>query len=132
MRTPWLGSVLVACTATFVHADLPSTTISASGSELAPEQPAKRPAPAPDLGVLDPANLRSLTHDPVLGKADRVDGDEATGVVAFTFDDGPNPETTPAVIDALEKYDVPATFFIVTRRLDGQARRDAAARSSTA
>jgi peptidoglycan/xylan/chitin deacetylase (PgdA/CDA1 family) len=71
-------------------------------------------------GVLDPNKIRTLTNDPVLGKADRIDGDEATGVVAFTFDDGPNPETTPAVIDALEKYNIPATFFIVTRRLVGK------------
>jgi peptidoglycan/xylan/chitin deacetylase (PgdA/CDA1 family) len=69
---------------------------------------------------LDPQNLRSLTNDPVLGKADRIDGNEAKGIVAFTFDDGPNPETTPAVIEALEKYDVPATFFIVTQRLLGK------------
>jgi peptidoglycan/xylan/chitin deacetylase (PgdA/CDA1 family) len=60
------------------------------------------------------------TNDPVLGKAARVNGDETHGVVAFTFDDGPNPETTPAVIDALEKYDVPATFFIVTSRIAGK------------
>jgi len=69
---------------------------------------------------LDPKNLKSLTDDPLLGKADRIDGDEAKGIVAFTFDDGPNPETTPAVIAALEKYDVPATFFIVTKRLVGK------------
>ena len=67
-----------------------------------------------------PPELSTLTDDPVLGKASRVNGDEAHGVVAFTFDDGPNPETTPAVIDALEKYDVPATFFIITQRLLGK------------
>src|SRR5882757_6243280 len=61
-----------------------------------------------------------VTADPVLGKATRVSGEEVTGVVAFTFDDGPNPETTPAVIDALEKYNVPATFFIVTQRIAGK------------
>jgi peptidoglycan/xylan/chitin deacetylase (PgdA/CDA1 family) len=60
------------------------------------------------------------TDDPALAKASRVNGDETHGVVAFTFDDGPNPETTPAVIDALEKYDVPATFFIVTSRIAGK------------
>jgi peptidoglycan-N-acetylglucosamine deacetylase len=65
-------------------------------------------------------SLLALTDDPVFGKADRIDGDEAKGVVAFTFDDGPNPETTPAVIDALQKYDIPATFFIVTQRLNGK------------
>jgi peptidoglycan/xylan/chitin deacetylase (PgdA/CDA1 family) len=56
----------------------------------------------------------------VVGKADRIDGDEIKGVVAFTFDDGPNPETTPQVIDALEKYDIPATFFVVTQRIAGK------------
>ncbi len=32
--------------------------------------------------------------------------------VAFTFDDGPNYKNTPRVLEALEKYDVPATFFV--------------------
>ncbi|HET9627132.1 MAG TPA: polysaccharide deacetylase family protein [Kofleriaceae bacterium] len=75
------------------------------------------PAAATKPGHLDPGDLATLTDDPVTHKADRIDGDEAKGVVAFTFDDGPNPETTPHVIDALEKYDIPATFFIVTQRL---------------
>jgi len=66
------------------------------------------------------ADLAALTDDPVLGRGSRVNGDEVSGVVAFTFDDGPNPETTPAVIDALEQYDIPATFFIVTQRLLGK------------
>jgi peptidoglycan-N-acetylglucosamine deacetylase len=80
---------------------------------LPPEAPVATPA-------LDPANLRSLTDDPVLGKARRIDGEERRGMVAFTFDDGPNPETTPLVIEALEKYDIPATFFIVTQRITGK------------
>ena len=65
-------------------------------------------------------DLKAMTDDPLLGKASRVEGEEMHGVVAFTFDDGPNPETTPSVIDALEKYDVPATFFIVTSRISGK------------
>ncbi len=75
---------------------------------------------AADTTTLDPKDLKTLTDDPLTGKAMRVDGDETKGVVAFTFDDGPNPETTPKVIDALEKYDVPATFFIVTSRIVGK------------
>jgi peptidoglycan/xylan/chitin deacetylase (PgdA/CDA1 family) len=47
-------------------------------------------------------------------------GDRHVNEVALTFDDGPNPETTPAVIDALEKYNIPATFFIVTQRIAGK------------
>jgi peptidoglycan/xylan/chitin deacetylase (PgdA/CDA1 family) len=59
-------------------------------------------------------------NDPLLGKADRISGEEVRGLVTFTFDDGPNPGTTEAVVGALEKYNIPATFFIVTRRLVGK------------
>lgn len=34
-------------------------------------------------------------------------------VVYLTFDDGPIPETTPWVLDTLDKYGVKATFFMV-------------------
>ena len=71
-------------------------------------------------GGLDPKDLKTLTDDPILAKADRIDGDETSGVVAFTFDDGPNPETTPSVIEACKKYNIPATFFIVTQRIVGK------------
>lgn len=33
--------------------------------------------------------------------------------VALTFDDGPNPEATPAILDALAEHNVKATFFIL-------------------
>ena len=33
--------------------------------------------------------------------------------VALTFDDGPNTVTTPKLLDVLEKYKVPASFFLV-------------------
>ena len=66
------------------------------------------------------AEPNEFTNDPVLGNAKRVNGEETTGVVAFTFDDGPNPDTTPAVLDALKQYDIPATFFVVTKRLVGK------------
>lgn len=89
-----------------------------AGTEAAPKTVAiATPRTRPGL---DPRNPRTLTDDPVVARASRIDGDEIRGVVAFTFDDGPNPETTPAVIDALEKYDVPATFFIVTQRITGK------------
>ena len=34
-------------------------------------------------------------------------------VIALTFDDGPSPEITPAVLDALASAGVPATFFVL-------------------
>lgn len=33
--------------------------------------------------------------------------------IALTFDDGPNTETTPQVLEKLRKYGIPATFFLV-------------------
>jgi peptidoglycan-N-acetylglucosamine deacetylase len=34
------------------------------------------------------------------------------GYVALTFDDGPDPELTPQLLDVLRAYDAPATFFV--------------------
>ncbi|MDI6103602.1 polysaccharide deacetylase family protein [Actinoplanes sp. NEAU-A12] len=42
-------------------------------------------------------------------------------VVAFTFDDGPGPNWTPMVLDALDQAAVPATFFMVGRNLEAHA-----------
>lgn len=35
------------------------------------------------------------------------------GAVAITFDDGPHPQGTPAVLEVLERERVPASFFLV-------------------
>lgn len=77
----------------------------------------KRKPPKHALAKVEPT---VFTNDPVLGHASRVRGEETTGFVTFTFDDGPNPDTTPAVLDALKQYDIPATFFVVTKRLAGK------------
>lgn len=52
-----------------------------------------------------------LTRLPAAGGG--VDGD---GSVALTFDDGPEPEVTPAVLDLLDGAGAGATFFAVGRR----------------
>ena len=46
--------------------------------------------------------MHTITH----GSRDR-------RAIALTFDDGPNPERTPALLDALAELGVPATFFVV-------------------
>lgn len=43
-------------------------------------------------------------------------------IIALTFDDGPGPEYTPLVLDALDQAGVPATFFIVGERLEANFR----------
>lgn len=45
-------------------------------------------------------------------------GDSASGgpEILFTFDDGPNPKTTPLVLDTLAKHHIHAVFFLVGER----------------
>jgi len=67
------------------------------------------PAPAPHAPALAAA----------LGIARRADGVDG---VALTFDDGPHPQGTPAVLGSLERAGATATFFLVGE----QVRRDPA------
>ncbi|UNO39183.1 polysaccharide deacetylase family protein [Streptomyces sp. MST-110588] len=50
-----------------------------------------------------------------LSRAGRCIGrvDTAERVIALTFDDGPNPPYTGQVLDTLDRYGIPATFFCV-------------------
>ncbi len=45
----------------------------------------------------------------------RVETHERT--VALSFDDGPHPHFTPAILDLLERHDIPATFFLIGRHV---------------
>ncbi len=45
--------------------------------------------------------------------------DTATRAVALTIDDGPDPVTTPAILDVLARNGAHATFFIITSRVPG-------------
>jgi peptidoglycan-N-acetylglucosamine deacetylase len=55
-----------------------------------------------------------------LGVRDRSPG--ANGV-SLTFDDGPHPEGTPAVLDVLARHGVPATFFLVGEQAERMSER---------
>ena len=123
MRATAIATAVIAAIAAVVAtaagdvAAPPPAPPDASTAAAAPEA---TDAGVPEAAPPDAPPIDWLAIDPVLGHAQRIDGDEAAGVVAFTFDDGPNPGTTPLVIDALEKYDVPASFFIVARRIAGK------------
>ncbi|HFU4378012.1 TPA: polysaccharide deacetylase family protein [Streptococcus suis] len=39
--------------------------------------------------------------------------------IALTFDDGPNPATTPLILDLLKTYNVKATFFVLGSAVEG-------------
>ncbi|RNA69415.1 polysaccharide deacetylase family protein [Alteribacter keqinensis] len=42
-----------------------------------------------------------------------VKGPDTANRVALTFDDGPDPDFSPLVLDVLKEYNVPATFFLM-------------------
>jgi polysaccharide deacetylase family sporulation protein PdaB len=49
-------------------------------------------------------------------------------IIALTFDDGPDPEDTPIILDLLKKYEVKSTFFVVGKKVEmypDLARREA-------
>ncbi len=46
----------------------------------------------------------------------RIWGNGVGRKIAFTFDDGPNYQTTPRLLDHLDAYGIKATFFINSRR----------------
>ncbi|NUR08174.1 MAG: polysaccharide deacetylase family protein [Nocardioidaceae bacterium] len=55
-----------------------------------------------------------LTIGPVRRRvAPRLAGQGRPGHVALTFDDGPDPRSTPRFLTLLERYDVRATFFLL-------------------
>ncbi|MFP5320240.1 MAG: polysaccharide deacetylase family protein [Acidimicrobiia bacterium] len=71
-----------------------------------PPEPAAAPAPRRRVGEQPDVPNRG-THRVIWA----VDTDEP--VAALTFDDGPDPEFTPAILDVLERYELRATFFMM-------------------
>jgi peptidoglycan/xylan/chitin deacetylase (PgdA/CDA1 family)/uncharacterized membrane protein YbhN (UPF0104 family) len=56
-------------------------------------------------------------NSPIFGRV--VDGSGVSErVVAITFDDGPSPDTTPRILDALRDADRRATFFVLGRHAE--------------
>ncbi|HVW32455.1 MAG TPA: glycosyltransferase, partial [Acidimicrobiia bacterium] len=75
------------------------------------------------LGAQDPAALTSLPFPPrhVTGVLPGQGAEviRASGVVALTFDDGPDPRFTPQILSILRRYHVPATFFVIAEQAQG-------------
>lgn len=49
----------------------------------------------------------------------RIENNKLTHQISLTFDDGPNPSTTPVVLDLLKKYNAKATFFVIGQNIEG-------------
>jgi len=69
------------------------------------------------VGAEDPAALAglgvaTLKHPPT-DKGRPIEHVQAAGVVALSFDDGPDPQWTPRILDILRRDHVPGTFFVI-------------------
>ncbi len=82
------------------HADI-FVGRSVDESDLVVEQPVRNP-------LLDGMGPLLRLQD---GAAHSIEMPHRT--VALTFDDGPDPEWTPRIAEALERHGVPGTFFVV-------------------
>jgi peptidoglycan/xylan/chitin deacetylase (PgdA/CDA1 family) len=99
-----------------------SAGLHAAGALLLAFSPASWPAVAGAL-VADHLAIAAASFTPrsrLLGPNLRgLPADAAgRGEVALTFDDGPNPEITPRVLDLLEAAGARATFFCIGRRVE--------------
>lgn len=72
-------------------------------------------------GALSGITIEEVTQEPVNMARRNVSPDVGDDkVVALTFDDGPWPQSTAAVLDVLAEHDAKATFFTVGNRIDGE------------
>ena len=70
----------------------------------------------PKSDVAESAYANEYWGDPALGRADVIWKVETTEkLVALTFDDGPKPKNTAAILDVLADRKARATFFVVGR-----------------
>ena len=68
--------------------------------------------------ALNDPDIPSLYQNEPLSIAESPQIDPDKPMVAITFDDGPNPATTPELLDLLKKYDVRCTFFMVGKNVE--------------
>jgi peptidoglycan/xylan/chitin deacetylase (PgdA/CDA1 family) len=61
---------------------------------------------------------RALGYPPLRRLLPGLEGRGRSDHVALTFDDGPDPQSTPAILQALASVDVRATFFVLGSMMD--------------
>ncbi|RKL69192.1 chitooligosaccharide deacetylase [Salipaludibacillus neizhouensis] len=82
------------------------------------EAPPLRGGPEEDQRQQQPLVLQELQE--LYPEIAFLHGPTTGNKVALTFDDGPDPRYTPGVLEVLEEYNVPATFFLMGVRAEAQ------------
>ena len=130
VATPYLNTAIESVD-DFIHSKKTQEAIApfvpTSDAHVAPSvDPSTLPDPAPFPRMNPSANVGRAW---LLAEGPAYDPNDNKRLVTLTFDDGPVPETTPAILRTLAQYKVHATFFFIGRYLDGNDSRAVATRS---
>src|SRR5437588_3132571 len=68
-------------------------------------------------GAIVPGPKKATAHSPDWTTKCIAHGAFDSKCIAFTFDDGPNPDTTPDILRVLAKYNAKGTFFLIGWRV---------------
>lgn len=73
----------------------------------------------PEVAIQPPKTSSAKEEEQPSGEKQKDDKvvNSSTKVVALTFDDGPNPDSTRLILDTLKKYNAKATFFMLGSRV---------------
>ncbi len=93
--------------------DTAAVTQSLSGAELPGGGVIRMPLPPNQTDFTVPKQAAGT----VISQADLSNGEK---LIALTFDNGPDPEITPQILDVLQQYNVRATFFMSGINVDQQ------------
>jgi cellulose synthase/poly-beta-1,6-N-acetylglucosamine synthase-like glycosyltransferase/peptidoglycan/xylan/chitin deacetylase (PgdA/CDA1 family) len=86
--------------------------VGAEGIQASPRPGADAPAPA---AVVDGGPVLRIDHDGTVTSRGL-----PADTIALTFDDGPDPQWTPLVLDLLARHDAHATFFVIGSKVNEQ------------
>ena len=88
-----------------------------------PQEPQKPPQEEPSKPPEQKPPDKPKPQEPPPGERPRVpiiySGSTNRKAVSITFDDGPDPRTLQQMLDILDEYNVPATFFLFGNRVNG-------------
>jgi peptidoglycan/xylan/chitin deacetylase (PgdA/CDA1 family) len=79
-----------------------------------PSSPNPQPSPATYTNVPQPTPGPAIVPEKTTYNSCNVEGMS----IAITFDDGPNPELTPRLLDMLKERGIKATFFVVGKNVE--------------
>lgn len=115
-------TMLVACALAHAQASAPAPAASAATAAVPASGPHSRAAHVEATRRAHLVRLQERLEKPEedLHRTCRFESDIATlppeNVVALTFDDGPEPGHTEAILAVLAKHHVPATFFLIAEK----------------